>query len=209
MKRSTLIARQGRRPSGLLGHLVGRIMARETHAANRVALERLALEPADRLLEVGCGHGRTLAAAAERVTQGRLAGVDPSEVMLSIAGRRNARLLRVGRLALILGSSQRLPFADGEFNKLLSVHTIYFWPDPVRDLAELHRVLEPGGHLVIGFRPREDAAFARDFPAEIYHIRPAAEVECLISDAGFAEVETTSRPMGAGLMAWTTARKTA
>lgn len=209
MKRSALIARQGRQPSGLLGHLVGRIMARETEAANRIALDRLALAPDDRLLEVGSGHGRTLAAAAERVTEGRLVGIDPSDVMLSIARGRNARLLRAGRLELVLGSSERLPFADGAFNKLLSVHTIYFWPDPARDLAQLHRVLEPGGRLVIGFRPSEDPAFARNFPPEVYHIRPAAAVARLVSEAGFCDVETLSKPMGRGLMAWTTASKAA
>jgi len=209
MKRSVLIARQGRQPSGWLGHIVGRIMARETEAANRIALERLDLEPTDRLLEVGFGHGRTLAAAAELVTKGRIAGVDPSEVMLDIARRRNAGLLRAGRLELVRGTSERLPFADGDFNKLLSVHTIYFWADPARDLAELHRVTAPGGRLVIGFRPSEDATFARDFPPEVYHIRPIAEVERLIRAAGFSEVDTASRPMGAGLMAWTAARKAA
>lgn len=209
MKRSVFIARQGRQPSGWLGHIVGRIMARETEAANRIALERLELEPADRLLEVGFGHGRTLAAAAGLVTKGRLAGVDPSEVMLDIARKRNDGLRRAGRLELVRGTSERLPFADGDFNKLLSVHTIYFWPQPARDLAELHRVLEPGGRLVIGFRPSEDPAFARDFPPEVYHIRSIAEVERLILAAGFSEVETMSRQMGTGRMAWTTARKPA
>jgi ubiquinone/menaquinone biosynthesis C-methylase UbiE len=207
VKRSNFLARQGRQPSGLVGHIVGRIMARETEAANRIALERLALAPADRLLEVGCGHGRTLAAAAETVTRGRLAGIDPSDVMLQIAHGANASLLRAGRMELTLGSTHHLPFADGEFNKLLTVHTIYFWPSPQQDLAELFRVLEPGGGIVIGFRPSEDPGFARDFPAAVYHIRSIAEVERLVSAAGFSDLDTLSRPMGAGLMAWTTANK--
>lgn len=207
MKRSSLLARQGRQPSGLLGHLVGRIMARETEAANRIALDRLELAPTDRLLEVGFGHGRTLAAAAERVTQGRLAGVDPSEVMLSIARRRNAKLLRAGRLELVLGSSERLPFGDGAFNKLLSVHTIYFWSDPARDLAELHRVTATGGRLVIGFRRGEDPGFARDFLPEVYHMRSTEEIERAVSAAGFTDVETVTQSMGKALMAWTMARK--
>ncbi|HZZ34762.1 MAG TPA: class I SAM-dependent methyltransferase [Caulobacteraceae bacterium] len=207
MKRSVLIARQGRRPSGLLGHIVGRIMAHETHAANLVALERLDLQPDDRLVEVGFGHGRTLAAAAERITAGRLAGVDLSEVMLQIARRRNAGLLRAGRMELALGPSERLPFEAESFNKALAVHTIYFWPRPERDLAELHRVMRPGGRLVLGFRPSEDGAFVRDFPSDVYRIRPIAEVEGLLSAAGFSGIETIRRPMGASLMAWTTASR--
>ena len=207
MKRSTLIARQGRQPSGLLGHLVGRIMARETHAANLIALQALNLAPDDRVLEVGVGHGRTLAAAARTVTEGRLAGIDPSRVMLRIARGRNAAALRTGRMELALGVSEHLPYAAGAFNKAYAVHTIYFWPRPERDLAEIHRVLAPGGRLVIGFRPSHDTGFARDFPAEIYHVRSVGEVEHAISAAGFSGIETICQPMRQGLMAWTTARR--
>jgi len=207
MRRSTLIARQGRQPSGLLGHIVGRIMARETHAANLVALEALDLAPDDRVLEVGFGHGRTLAAAAEIVTEGRLAGVDPSDVMLQIARKRNAKAVRAGRMELKPGVSERLPFADASFSKAYAVHTIYFWPHPERDLTEIHRVLAPGGRLVLGFRPSEDEAFVRNFPAEIYHIRSIDEVERAIAAAGFSGVETRSQPMGHGLMAWATAHR--
>jgi ubiquinone/menaquinone biosynthesis C-methylase UbiE len=207
MKRSTLIARQGRQPSGLLGHIVARIMARETHAANLIALEALDLAPDDRVLEVGFGHGRTLAAAARRVTKGFLAGVDPSEVMMGIARGRNAKLLRSGRMVLKAGVSEHLPFETGVFTKAYAVHTVYFWPQPERDLAEIHRVMAPGGRFVLGFRPGEDEGFARNFPAEVYQIRPVAEVERAITAAGFARVETMTRPMGRGLMAWTTARK--
>lgn len=208
MRRSNLLARQGRFPSGLLGQVVGRIMARETHAANLVALDLLDLAPDDRVLEVGFGHGRTLAAAARAVTEGRLAGVDPSEVMMQIARRRNAEALRAGRMELKLGMSHHLPYEDAAFNKAYAVHTIYFWARPERDLAEIHRVLRPGGRLVLGYRPGEDAGFARDFPAEIYNIRSVAEVEGLVSAAGFSGVETRSKAVGQGRLAWTVAQRT-
>lgn len=196
MKRSTLIARQGRRPSGLLGEIVARIMARETHAANLVALDMLNLVSADRVLEVGFGHGRTLAAAAEIVTRGRLAGVDPSRVMMGVARRRNAAALRSGKMDLHLGTSERLPFDAGAFNKVYAVHTIYFWAEPARDLAEMRRVLAPGGRLLLGFRSSEDAGFVRDFPPEIYHIRSAAEVEDAVRRAGFSDVRLTPVQLG-------------
>ena len=208
MKRPGFIARQGRQPSGLLGHVVGRIMAAETHAANRVTLDLLDLAPDDDVLEIGFGHGRTLAEAARRVTAGHLAGIDPSEVMLQIARRRNDAALRSGRMDLKLGVSNALPWADGRFDKAYAVHTIYFWRQPARDLAEIHRVLKPGGRLVLGFRPGEDAGFARTFPADVYNIRTVAEVERLVSDAGFANLDTRSKPAGHGLMAWTAAQKT-
>ena len=205
MKRSLALARQGRRPTGLLGHVVARIMAIETRAANLVALEALELDPDDRLLEVGSGHGRTLAAAARIVTRGRLAGVDPSEVMQAIARRRNARAIHAGRMTLALGSSDQLPFDGSTFNKALAVHTVYFWDHPERDLLELRRVLEPGGRLVLAYRPAEDPGFVQSFPKEIYRIRSSGEIETLLRNAGFPEIETLSRPVGPGTMCWTSA----
>lgn len=207
MKRSTLLARQGRMPTGLLGQIVARIMARETHAANLIALDLLDLTAEDRVLEVGFGHGRTLAAAAKIVTKGHLAGVDPSDVMLGIARRLNAAAIRSGHMELTPGMSAHLPYADAAFTKALAVHTIYFWQRPERDLAEIYRVLAPDGRLVLGFRPSEDEAFVRNFPPEIYHIRPLAEVERLISAAGFCDISLTSRSMGGGQMVWALARK--
>jgi len=196
-------------PSGLLGQIVARIMARETQAANLIALDALELAADDRVLEIGFGHGRTLATAARIVTKGHLAGVDPSDVMLGIARKRNAAAIRAGRMELKPGMSAHLPFGDAVFNKAFAVHTIYFWQRPERDLAEIHRALEPGGRFVLGFRPREDEAFVQNFPPEIYHIRPLGEVERLIAAAGFTGIETTTRSMGKGLMAWTSAHKSA
>ena len=64
MAKSELIARQSRRPSGWLGEIVARVMAFETAQANRIAVERLAAREGEAVLEIGCGHGRTLARIA-------------------------------------------------------------------------------------------------------------------------------------------------
>ena len=205
MKRSTLIARQGRQPSGLLGHIVARVMARETHQANLVALDQLDLQPEDRLLEVGFGHGRTLEIAAQSISQGSLHGIDPSEVMQKVARRRNARAIGAGRMTLALGTADHLPYPDRGFDKVLSVHTVYFWADPARELLEIHRVMAPGGRLVLGYRPREDAAFVSSFPPEIYHIRPRAEIEQILAAAGFSDIHTRSAQTKDSLTLWTTA----
>lgn len=182
------IARQGRRPSGLLGHVVAGIMAGETSPENDNALALLALSPDDRLVELGCGHGAALAKAARSITRGKLAGVDFSEVMIGHARRRNRALVRSGQLALHLGPTDRLPFADGAFTAALSVHTIYFWRDPIAHLREVRRILVLGGRFVLGFRSAEDPSFAASYPSEVYSIRPKAEVFGLIRSAGFNDV---------------------
>jgi SAM-dependent methyltransferase len=78
------------------------------------------------------------------------------------------------------------------------VHTLYFWPDPARQLAELHRVLRPGGRLVLAFRERTDQAVAR-FPAPTYTFYSTDEVAALLTAAGFRDREMRPASSGADL----------
>ncbi len=185
MRKPGFIARQGRKPSGLLGQIVAHVMAKETADENNVAVELLQLQPDDAVLEIGCGHGETLAKCANAVSRGLLCGIDFSSVMHRHAIRRHRRLVAKKRIEFHLGSSDRLPFNDKSFDRTFAVHTIYFWNAALDHLAEAHRVLKPGGRFVLGFRPAEDLGFRATFPGEIYHIRPEAEIVQLVRDAGF------------------------
>jgi ubiquinone/menaquinone biosynthesis C-methylase UbiE len=207
MRRPHFIARQGRRPTGLLGEVVGRIMAHETAAANRVALDLLDLRPGDQVLEVGFGHGRSLAAAAAKVANGFVAGIDHSEVMLRIARSRNASVLRSGRMELTLGGSERIPHPDGRFNKVFAVHTIYFWSDPQRQIEEIGRIMSNEGRLVVCYRPSDDHHLVAKFPKSIYHIRSIEEVENLVAKSGLHRIHTTTHSLSSSLCAWTVAYK--
>ncbi|EFI52781.1 class I SAM-dependent methyltransferase [Afipia sp. 1NLS2] len=185
MRKPQFIAEQGRKPSGLLGQIVARVMAKETADENGFALELLQPRPEDAVLEIGCGHGETLAKCAKIISRGSLCGIDFSPVMHRHAKRRHRRLVAEKRIEFHFGSNDWLPFDDQSFDKVFAVHTIYFWKTPLDHLAEAHRVLKPEGRFVLGFRPAEDAGFRATYPSEIYYIRPEAEVAKLTRDAGF------------------------
>src|SRR5262245_24988421 len=111
VRRPEFVARQSACPAGLLGRLIGPVMARETAAVNKAALELLELRPTDHLLEVGFGHGATIARAAAAVCGGLVAGVDPSEEMCRMAARLNRRAIEARRVELRRGSAEALPYA--------------------------------------------------------------------------------------------------
>jgi len=100
MRRPEFVARQSACPSGLLGRLIGHVMARETVTAIESALELLEAQPADHVLEVGFGHGATIARVAAAVSGGLVAGVDPSAEMCRMAARRNRRAVARGKVEL-------------------------------------------------------------------------------------------------------------
>ncbi|OUR77777.1 hypothetical protein A9Q83_09670 [Alphaproteobacteria bacterium 46_93_T64] len=208
MRKPEFIARQGRRPSGLLGYLVAFIMASETEPENVQTLNLLEMKPNDKILEVGCGHGETLRSAAKRCVNLSVTGIDFSDVMLNVARRRNRKLITSGHVKIDKGDSANLPYLNDGFNKIYSVHTIYFWQNPEIHLQEILRVLTPGGQFVLGFRSGDDAAFAEKFPASIYNLRTAAKIDALLRQCGFRQVRLQKQNISGHIMYWITASKT-
>ena len=206
-KRPLWIAAQGRCPSGLLGHLIAAIMARETAPENCRTLDRLDLAPGQQVLEIGFGHGRTIARAAAEIGAGRVAGIDTSPTMLRQARRRNRAAIRAGQVSLQRSDGTTLPFPADHFDRAYAVHTVYFWPDPAAQFAEVRRTLRPGGRFVLCFRPGEDPGFAAAFPAEVYHIRSSAEIAALLAQSGLSVIDRAIENSGGRQICWLTATK--
>jgi SAM-dependent methyltransferase len=145
--------------------------------------ELLALRPfvpwEGRGLEIGVGSGRFAAPLGVQV------GLDPSGAMLAYAAVRG--------IEVVEGTAEALPFADCSFDHALVVTTLCFVDSPAEMLAEAHRVLKPGGRLVIGFIDRESALgqdyLAHKFENVFYReatFYSADEVARLLTDGGFA-----------------------
>ncbi|MGC4121621.1 MAG: class I SAM-dependent methyltransferase [Myxococcales bacterium] len=103
------VAAQFRKPEGLAGRLVARLMERGNRAANEWTLDLLGLRTADDVLEIGFGHGAALGRALELAPQGRVVGADFSQTMVEQAGRRHAAAIAAGRVRLFLGGLGELP----------------------------------------------------------------------------------------------------
>lgn len=193
MRRPRFIAEQARHARGLLGRLIASIMARETWAQNQRAIAALDLRSRDHVVDIGCGHGRSLAALAAGAPHGHVVGVDPSDLMAEIAVRRSRGLVKAGKVDVCVASAADLPYADATFDKALCVHVIYFWSDLATSFREIARVLKPGGALVLVFRTDDDEAAVRAFPADVYSFRSRGDVEAALRNAGF-EVRTAADP---------------
>src|SRR5207244_1913147 len=176
-------------PHGRIGHVVGWLMAVLNADMEKRAIQGLALRDTDRVLEIGFGPGVGIGRLLRRLTNGSVAGVDPSAVMVAQARRRNRRASRDGRVELREGIASSLPWPDQRFDGVLSVNNVQEWPSLRVDLAEVYRVLKPAGRLSIAVHAWVDKyAKDRGDPSRPWGDHLAAMLE----ETGFTKV-TLSR----------------
>lgn len=135
-----LTDRVARRPAGTRARQV--YGAEDVHDfARRPILDALALQPGDRLLEIGCGGGLLLRDALG--TGVKAAGLDHSPDMAALARER------APGAAVLQATAERLPFAADAFTAVAMSVVFFFFAEPLRVLGECRRVLRPGGRLAV------------------------------------------------------------
>ncbi|HET7721103.1 MAG TPA: methyltransferase domain-containing protein [Acidimicrobiales bacterium] len=174
-------------PKGPGGWLAAQVVARLTVEANRWMVDLLKAGVGDRVLDVGCGPGLAVAGAA--ACGSRAVGVDASPTMVRHAGRRNRDSIRRGLVEIHRADATGLPFPDASFTKVGSLNSLQFWSDPQKGLAELHRVLEPGGQVAVVLMARSDEPAGSPPPW-------VEETLARLEDAGFTGVRIASRSFG-------------
>jgi SAM-dependent methyltransferase len=191
-----LTDRRARRPAGA--------QARNTyrdpvyHRPNFLAiLDILRLRPADSLVEIGCGGGAFLHDALQSGC--RAAAIDHSADMVRTASELNRDSIAAGRLEIHQADAGSLPFADDAFTCAVMTGVFGFIEHPVQVLAEIHRVLAPGGRLALFTATKElrGTPAAPEPMASRLHWYENDELEALARRAGFAEAHHEHRDFGA------------
>jgi arsenite methyltransferase len=119
-------------------------------AQRRETLRALALQPGERVLDVGSGPGLLVAEMAQAVgPSGRVTGLDISDGMLALSRTRCADPAISERVSFIKADAAALPFPDGAFDVAVSTQVYEYVADLKTALAELHRVLRVGGRVLI------------------------------------------------------------
>jgi len=146
------------RPHGLLGRIGGRILAVTNKQINQWTVSLLDIELEDRILKIGFGPGIAAKMISDMIGNGKYIGIDPSEVTLSQAQKRNATAIREGKVELILADVERLPVFDMRIDKIFSINSIIFWKNPITQLKELRSRMTPGEIIAITLQRRSKGA---------------------------------------------------
>jgi SAM-dependent methyltransferase len=175
------------RPHGTLGRLAGQIMSRRASNVQRscwtVGLLDLAVDA--RVLELGYGPGLGIEAVLEAAPNGQVVGIDHSSTMRSMATKRNAAAVALGRATLLLGDAEDPPASLGRFDAIFCCNVWQFWNAPETTIGQLIGLLAPTGTLAITQLPRNAEATRTDTD------RAALRIEQQMLGQGLVRVERT------------------
>ena len=179
-----MVAQQLGHPQGEEGLKVAAKLHEINGSMIRRSINLLQCKPNDIVLEIGPANGGYAPYILSLASGIRYYGIEISETMVQLAQERFAAEIAAGKATFTLGDGIQLPYADAFFNKIVTVNTFYFWDDPLQQLAEIYRVLQPGGRLVIGIRSPN---YMRKLPFTQYGFKmyEGHEAAAILEKAGF------------------------
>ena len=119
----------------------------------RKLVDELDIQPDDRVLEIGCGHGVAAGYVCGRLEAGRLTAVDRSAKMIAAARRRNADHVDAGKAEFLIAELEDLDLGERRFDKVFAARVGLFHREPERARALVRPWLAPGGSITAVFDP--------------------------------------------------------
>jgi ubiquinone/menaquinone biosynthesis C-methylase UbiE len=167
----------------------------QAYRLRKVTVEQAQIRAGDSVLDVGCGTGEVTLPAKTLAREGKVYGIDPAPEMIAVAKRKAAR--KGLEIDFRVGVIESLPFPDASLDVVTSSLMMHHLPEALklRGLAEIYRVLKPGGRLLIAdfMRPTGSLinhlfiAFARHQGLQ----KGIEDLQALLREAGFSQITTS------------------
>lgn len=141
------------------------------------------------VLDVGCGGGRNLKRILNQSKNINAIGVDQSSESVKTSTRKNRRAVKSGRLQVVQGSVEALPFASNLFDLVTAIESVHYW-DIEKGVSEVYRTLKKGGQfLIVNETQTSDGLGA--YLAEVgFKVYTKQQLESYLKKAGFSKIRT-------------------
>lgn len=186
------LTKNAKKPKGFWGRMMIKKMNYGHEPMTLWAINRLKINEADKILDVGCGGGNAVNILAGKATKGTVFGIDYSPLSVKSSVKKNKKAVKRGSVKIAQGSVSALPYDDNTFDIVTAIETIYFWPKPESDFKEVYRVLKKGGKFcaVCEMVKNDDGTGNHTDIAEFLklHYFSQKEITDLFKKAGFSNL---------------------
>lgn len=182
-------------PRGVAGKLLIASMNIFHTPVSLWGLSHLDFTGSETILDIGCGGGINLSRFLSKVPDGHVTGIDLSPDCVNYSFERNRSAIAEGRCSVYEGSADVLPFGAERFDIITAFETIYFWPDLQNTLAEVKRVLKPGGTFLI-VNEADGCGFLDNLYPKIIKgmtVYKTEELIALLTKSGFTDIEIDTK----------------
>jgi ubiquinone/menaquinone biosynthesis C-methylase UbiE len=158
----------------------------------KMTVDQTLIKPGDTVLDVGCGTGEVTLLAKVRAKNGNVYGIDPAPEMIAVARKKAAR--KGLDIDFRVGVIESLPFPDASLDVVTSSLMMHHLPEnlQVRGVAEIYRILKPGGRLLIADFMRPTGSFLNHlFIAFTRHHglqKGVEDLQTLLKESGFSQI---------------------
>lgn len=196
MKYHKLVENAGK-PKGFWGSLMIKSMNKGHSQLTNWALDHIKFSRSNKVLDVGCGGGKTVEKLCEKIGNGKVYGIDYSELCVKNTEKLNKKNILCGKVKIKQASVSQLPFDENYFDVVTAVETYYFWPDKLNDLKEIKRVLKPSGKILLVFEmlKTDKDPFKWEKVEKSLKIKAVSEkgIAQMLSDAGYVNIQTYTK----------------
>ena len=185
------LARQFRKPDGVLGSIISRLMAMGNRKAYEKIMTIMNLRGGERIFEIGYGPGDGIRMILSS-TDCSFRGIDFSPLMHARAAKRNRQFVECGRAAFEFGDFLDFKPGKTKFDRVFFINVVYFWKDIRNPFRKISGMLSKGGMICFYMADADDLAKSGVTATDVFCKHAVSAVKKELMAAGFGKVKVVS-----------------
>jgi SAM-dependent methyltransferase len=185
---SNILANQFRKPKGLLGKIVSRMMIKGNSREYKMLIREMQIRSGEKLFEIGYGHGWGIQQICSQYDS-HVSGIDFSELMYKQACRRNRKYIQLKKVELFFGDFLNFEILPFRYDKIFCLNVIYFWDELNKPFGKIHESLKDEGLFCFAMAHRDDLNKLKFTDDSVFNKYTIEEVVERLKQAGFREIE--------------------